>query len=50
MAGTVRDISTRTTNELIVFNTPGSTTIGIKTGKYLISIQILLCCTRSKKS
>ncbi|MCX6254292.1 MAG: ComEC/Rec2 family competence protein [Bacteroidia bacterium] len=34
-AGTVTEISTRTTNELIVYNTPGSSTIGIKTGKIL---------------
>jgi competence protein ComEC len=35
IAGTVAEISTRTTNELIVYNTPGSSTIGIKTGKIL---------------
>lgn len=29
------EISTRTTNELIVYNIPGSTTFGIKTGKIL---------------
>jgi competence protein ComEC len=34
-AGTVREISTKTTDELIVYNTPGSSTIGIKTGKIL---------------
>jgi competence protein ComEC len=34
-AGTISEISTRTTNELIVFNTPGSSTIGIRTGKIL---------------
>jgi len=35
IAGTISEISTRTTNELIVFNTPGSSTIGIRTGKIL---------------
>jgi competence protein ComEC len=35
LAGTVREISNRTTNEIIVYNTPGSTNIGIKTGKIL---------------
>jgi competence protein ComEC len=35
MAGTVMEISTRTTNELIVYNIPGSSTVGIKTGKIL---------------
>ena len=35
IAGTVMEISNRTTNELIVYNTPGSSTIGIKTGKIL---------------
>ena len=35
MAGTVTEISTRTTNELIVYNSPGSSTIGIRTGKIL---------------
>jgi competence protein ComEC len=34
-ASTIMEISTRTTNELIVYNTPGSSTIGIKTGKIL---------------
>ena len=34
-AGTITEISVRTTNELIVYNTPGSSTIGIKTGKIL---------------
>jgi competence protein ComEC len=34
-AGAVRDTSTRTANELIIYNTPGSSTIGIKTGKIL---------------
>jgi competence protein ComEC len=32
---TVIEISTRTTNELIVYNTPGASTIGIKSGKIL---------------
>jgi competence protein ComEC len=32
---TVRDISNRYSNELIVYNTPGISTIGIKTGKIL---------------
>jgi competence protein ComEC len=34
-AGTFREISTRTTNELIVYNTPGVSTIGLRTGKIL---------------
>jgi competence protein ComEC len=34
-AGTFREISTRTSNELIVYNTPGLSTIGIRTGKIL---------------
>jgi competence protein ComEC len=32
---TVTEISTRTSNDLIVYNTPGTTTIGIRTGKIL---------------
>lgn len=35
LAGTTREIYTRVTNELIVYNTPGSSTIGIRTGKIL---------------
>lgn len=35
IAGTIREISTRTSSELIVYNTPGSKTIGIRTGKIL---------------
>jgi len=35
LAGTFVDISNRTTNEIIVYNTPGAQTIGIKTGKVL---------------
>jgi len=35
MVGTFSEISTKTTNELIVFNTPGISTIGIRTGKIL---------------
>ena len=35
LAGTISEISTRTTNELIVFNTPGRSTVGIRTGKTL---------------
>jgi len=35
MSGTISEISTRRSNELIVFNTPGSSTIGIRTGKTL---------------
>jgi competence protein ComEC len=35
LAGTAREISTRVTNELIVYNTPGLSTIGIRTGKIL---------------
>jgi len=34
-AGAAKDISSRTRNELIIYNTPGSSTIGIKTGKIL---------------
>jgi hypothetical protein len=34
-AQTTSDISVRATNELIVYNTPGSSTIGIRTGKIL---------------
>ena len=34
-AGTVRNISSKTTNELIIYNTPGLSTIGIRTGKIL---------------
>jgi hypothetical protein len=33
--GTINEISIRSTNELIVYNTPGSSTIGIRTGKIL---------------
>jgi competence protein ComEC len=35
LAGTITDLSTRTTNELIVYCTPGNSTIGIRTGKIL---------------
>jgi len=35
IAGTITEIRTRTTNELIVYNTAGSPTIGIRTGKVL---------------
>ena len=35
LSGTVTEISTRTRNEVIVYNSPGSSTIGIKTGKLL---------------
>jgi hypothetical protein len=35
LAGTIRDISTRNTNELIVYNTIGNTTMGIRTGRTL---------------
>jgi competence protein ComEC len=35
LACTVRDISIKRTNELIVYNTPGVSTIGIRTGKIL---------------
>jgi competence protein ComEC len=35
IADTISDISVRTTNELIVYNTPGSSTIGIRAGKIL---------------
>jgi competence protein ComEC len=35
LAGTAREISARVTNELIVYNTPGFSTIGIRTGKIL---------------
>ncbi len=33
--GTARDISSKITNEVIVYNTPGTSTIGIRTGKIL---------------
>ena len=33
--GTIHEISIRKRNELIIYNTPGSSTIGIKTGKIL---------------
>ena len=35
LSATVREIATRTTNEVIVYNTPGVATIGIRTGKIL---------------
>jgi competence protein ComEC len=35
MTGMIKDISSKKTNELIIYNTPGSTTIGLKTGKTL---------------
>jgi competence protein ComEC len=35
LTGTARDISVRSTNEIIVYNTPGRSTIGIRTGKIL---------------
>jgi competence protein ComEC len=35
LASGAREISTRVTNELIVYNTPGLSTIGIRTGKTL---------------
>lgn len=35
IAGTLVEISTRVTNEVIVYNTPGYSTIGIKTGKII---------------
>jgi competence protein ComEC len=35
MSGLISSINTNSTNELIVYNTPGSTTIGIKTGRIL---------------
>ena len=35
LTGTIREISTRITNEIIVYNTPGFSTIGIRTGKIL---------------
>jgi len=35
IADTVLEISNKTTNEIIVYNTPGSQTIGIRTGKIL---------------
>ncbi len=33
--GTVKDLISKKTNQLIIYNTPGSTTIGIRTGKIL---------------
>jgi competence protein ComEC len=35
IAGTVSDISVKNTSELIVYNTPGSSTIGVRSGKIL---------------
>jgi competence protein ComEC len=35
LAGTVMEISTRKTNEVIVYNTPGTSAIGIRSGKIL---------------
>jgi competence protein ComEC len=35
LAGTVREISTRISNEIIVYNIPGISTVGIRTGKIL---------------
>jgi hypothetical protein len=35
LTGTIGEISTRITNEIIVYNTPGFSTIGIRTGKIL---------------
>jgi competence protein ComEC len=35
MAGMIKEISSKKTNELIIYNTPGLTTIGVKTGKIL---------------
>jgi len=34
-AGTARDISSKNTNEVLIYNTPGSSNIGIRTGKIL---------------
>ena len=33
--GTVKEISSKKTNEIIVYNTPGASTIGIKTGRII---------------
>jgi hypothetical protein len=33
--GMIKNVSSKKTNELIVYNTPGSSTIGIKTGKII---------------
>jgi competence protein ComEC len=35
LSGTIREMSTRISNEIIVYNTPGISTIGIRTGKIL---------------
>ena len=35
VASTKKDIVSKTTNEIVVYNTPGSSTIGIRTGKIL---------------
>jgi len=35
MNGMIKDFTSKTTNELIIYNTPGSATIGVKTGKIL---------------
>jgi hypothetical protein len=35
ISGLFKDLYSKTTNELIIYNTPGSATIGVKTGKIL---------------
>jgi competence protein ComEC len=35
LTGTARELSSKGTNEIIVYNTPGTSTIGIRTGKIL---------------
>jgi len=35
LAGTIKDVSSKTTNELIIYNIPGTPTMGIRTGKIL---------------
>jgi competence protein ComEC len=35
LTGSIKEISSKMTNEIIVYNTPGASTIGIKTGKII---------------
>lgn len=48
--GTVRELSTRTSNEIIVYSTPGSSTVGIRTGRILnIYSDTLAVCAEVKR-
>jgi len=35
ISGLIKDVITKTTNELVIYNTPASTTIGVRTGKIM---------------